>query len=46
MNEGKLPAYVPSDYEPDDTDFKRKKKASNSWGKVEDSGNVRSPSVG
>jgi len=31
-----------SDYGPDDTDFKRKK-ASNCWDKVEDSGNKRSP---
>jgi len=42
MNGGKLPAHVPSDYEPDKTDFKRKN-ALNSWGKVKDSRNQRSP---
>jgi len=42
MNEGKLPADVPLDYGPDNIDFKRKKN-SNCWYKVEDSGNERSP---
>jgi len=42
MNEGKQHAHVPPDYGPDDTDFKRKKN-SNSWDKVEDSENDRSP---
>jgi len=42
MNGGKRPAHIPSDYGPDDTDFKRKK-ASNIWDKVEDYRNVRSP---
>jgi len=43
MNGGKLPAHVSFDYRPDETDFKRGKKASNSWSKVEDSGNEKTP---